>query len=101
MTTSTKLTKSAVVSSESAPLAVSPKGAPVPGATVAPKGDVAGFCRAFIVHPATKDKSAKGIASRVARSLNATLGHTSNGGTYWTGVDVLALCEKEGITLGG
>jgi len=58
------------------------------------------FCQAFTVHPATKDKTPKGIASRVAVGLNRALGHTSCRGTYWTGADVLAFCVKEGITLG-
>lgn len=74
------------------------------GIIIAPRTDVrtlaAAFCRAFKVHPSTKDKSPKGLASRVARGLNATLGHASNGGAYWTGADVLAFCTKEGIVLG-
>ena len=75
--------------------------ATTPASKVDPKVEHARFCAAFVVHPATKDKSPKGVASRIARNLNATFGHSCNGGTYYTGADVLALCAREGITLGG
>lgn len=74
------------------------------GIIMAPRTDVrtlaAAFCRAYKVHPATKDKTPKGLASKVAVGLNRALGHTSCQGNYWTGADVLAFCAAEGITLG-
>lgn len=61
---------------------------------------IVAFCRDYAIHPRTKDRTARGVSSRIARGLNATFGHNSCRGSYWTGPDVLALAVKEGFAVG-
>jgi hypothetical protein len=48
---------------------------------------------------AERNRTPAARASRIAQAVNATHGHSSNGGGYWTGVDVLSLMAREGVTL--
>ena len=51
-------------------------------------------------HPASKDRSPNGTASRIARLMNRANLTAPKGSPYWTRIEVAQAAKSEGIVLG-